>query len=80
LKHINSKNWLRLSYYLILQDRIEDAIKAFQKIDLKEFTDFYSLQIQYDYIAAYLDFSCGYPDFAVAKNICKKYKDFPLTQ
>jgi hypothetical protein len=78
--HINSKAWLRLSYYLILQDRIEDALKAFSRIDVTEFNDFYSLQIQYDYIAAYLDFSTGYPEFKKAKEICRKYKDFPLTQ
>jgi hypothetical protein len=77
---INSKNWLRFTYYLILQDKIEEALKAFRKVKVGEFSQHYSLQIQYDYIAAYLDFSTGYPDFKVAKEICRKYKEFPLTQ
>ena len=45
-----------------------------------EYTEYDSYQIQYDYIASYLDFSTGYPEFKVAKENCKKYKDFPLTQ
>jgi hypothetical protein len=80
LNKIDSKCWLRLSYYLILQDRLEEAQKAFKKININEFNEFNSYVIQYDYIAAYIDFSTGYPDFKVAKENCKKYKDFPLTQ
>lgn len=37
-----------------------------------------NLQIQYDYIAAYLDFYVGYPDFKMAKEIYQKNKNFPL--
>lgn len=77
-EEIDAKCWIRLCYYLILQDRIEEALKVFSKIDTREFNENSSLAIQYDYIAAYLDFSIGYPDFKIAKEICQKYKHFPL--
>jgi hypothetical protein len=64
---------------LILQDRIEEAIKVFQNVRMEQNEkEHFSIQLQYDYIAAYLDFSVGYPDFKIAKALCKKYKEFPL--
>ena len=78
-KEIDSKCYIRLCYYLIIQDRIEDALKVFPRINTTEFNQNSSLLMQYDYIAAYLDFSIGYPDFKIAKEICEKYKNFPLT-
>jgi hypothetical protein len=78
-KTISNKDLLRLSYYLILQDRVDDAFKMFKKID-QSHPSFSNLQIQYDYILAYLDFYTGYPEFNQAKEICKKYRNIPLTQ
>lgn len=74
----NSFNYLRLTYYLILQDRVEDALLVFDKINLNEFNNNHSWQIQYDYIRAYLEFSKGEGDFKIAKEICTKYKNFPI--
>jgi hypothetical protein len=74
-----TKLWLRLCYYLLLQDRFEDALKVFGKINTTEFNSDSSLMLQYDYIAAYLDFTYGYPEFKVAKEICERYKNFPLS-
>ena len=79
LKEIDTKDYLRLCYYLILQDRNEEAIKIFAKVNSSTFTDSSSLQVQYDYIAAYLDFTVGYPEFKIAKDHCRKYRNFPLT-
>lgn len=79
-KEITCKDYLRLSYYLILQDRIEEASRIFKKINVYELSKYLSWEIQYDYISAYLDFSIGYPDFTFSRSICKKYKDFPLEQ
>lgn len=78
LKEIDSKNYIRLTYYLILQDRIEDALKVYERIDTNSFNNSNSLSLQYDYISAYLDFSTGYPGFKTARSICEKYKNFPL--
>ncbi|KRX08037.1 hypothetical protein PPERSA_06215 [Pseudocohnilembus persalinus] len=66
---------LGLVYYLLLQERVEEAIKIFQKISVQP-----SLggQLQYDYMAAYLDFYQGYPNFTRAREIIEKYLDYPI--
>lgn len=74
----SNRTKLRLSYYLILQDKIEEAMKVFMKINNQELIKEQELLIQYDYISAYLDISTGYPNFNIAKNICRNYKNFPL--
>ena len=79
LKELNDVNYLRLCYYLILQQRIDEALKVYEKIKMKTDNEKSSLMLQYDYITAYLDFSTGYPKFTKAREICKKYKDFPLS-
>ena len=68
-----------MAYYLLLQDRIDEAIKLFQNIDrdaIKEEGN--ECRLQYDYFAAYLDFYTGYPDFRVARSICEDYLDYPV--
>ena len=37
-----------------------------------------SLELQYDYLTAYLDFSNGYPKFEKARAIAKKYKNISI--
>ena len=79
LEKIETKEKLQLVYYLILQDRMDDALNVFQKINKEEIeNNSKSFKIQYDYIFAYLDFCFGYPEFTNAKSLCNKYKDFPL--
>ena len=81
LKELRIKEKLQLTYYLILQDRMDEAFDVFRKIKSEEVENnkFKNYKIQYDYIYAYLDFCFGYPEFTIAKSICNKYKDFPLT-
>ena len=81
LKQLTIREKLQLTYYLILQDRMDEALEMYKKIKPEEVNDNNnkSYKIQYDYINAYLDFCFGYPDFTIAKSICDKYKDFPLT-
>ena len=80
LKQLTIKEKLQLTYYLILQDRMDEALEMYKKIKPEEVNDNNnkSYKIQYDYINAYLDFCFGYPDFTISKSICNKYKDFPL--
>ena len=80
LRELTIKEKLELSYYLILQDRMEEALNILSKIKKEEVEDNKnkSYRIQYDYINAYLDFCFGYPEFKFAKSLCSKYKDFPL--
>ena len=81
LRELRIKERLQLAYYLILQDRMDDAFEVFKKIKPEdvEKSDSKNYKIQYDYLYAYLDFCFGYPEFKIAKSICNKYKEFPLT-
>ena len=80
VKELSIKEKLQLTYYLILQDRMEEALEIFNKIKKEEVEKNYNknYKIQYDYINSYLDFCFGYPEFKIAKSLCNKYKDFPL--
>ena len=80
VQEIKIKDKLQLAYYLILQDRMEEAMDIFSQIKKEEINDSQNKNylIQYNYIYAYLDFCFGYPEFKIAKSICDKYKNFPL--
>ncbi|MBK8979446.1 MAG: hypothetical protein IPM29_26400 [Planctomycetes bacterium] len=71
---LDSEDWLTTTYYLLLQDRIEDALAAFRKVEPRELPS----QIQYDYMRAYLDFFSA--DHAVARGIAERYRDHPVTR
>jgi len=81
LRQLRIKERLQLAYYLILQDRMDEAFDVFKKIKPEEVenNEYKNYKIQYDYLNAYLDFCFGYPEFKIAKAICDKYKEFPLT-
>ncbi|MCQ2815850.1 MAG: hypothetical protein MJ252_01160 [archaeon] len=80
LPKLNNRNYLRLCYYLLLQQRTEEAKTVYNKIDVSQIdkNEYSSFRLQYDYITAYLDFSFGYPEFTKAREISKKYEEFPL--
>ena len=81
LIELTIKEKLKLTYYLIIQDRMNEALNIFNRIKKEEIetsNSNKSFKIQYDYIYAYLDFTFGYPDFKIAKSMCNLYKDFPL--
>ena len=70
---------LNMTYYFLLQDRINEAIEIFQRVDPKHFDNHKTLKMQYDYMRAYLDFFIGSEtDFKVAMSISKKYADYPI--
>ena len=81
LEKINDYEYMRLCYYLILQQRIKEATIIYNKIDKKNIVGdkLSSLELQYDYLTAYLDFSNGYPKFEKAREIVKKYKDIAIS-
>ena len=81
LKEIDNESLLRFCYYLILQQRIDEAIIIYNRINKEKITGnkLSNLILQYDYMTAYLDFYIGYPKFEKAKEIVNKYKDFPLS-
>lgn len=77
---IEKPNWdladnMNLIYYLLLQDRTSEAIKKFEKITEQPVG---ILKLQYDYMAAYLDFYTGGPEFKKARKIVAEYLNYPV--
>lgn len=69
--------------YLLMQERITEAVTEFGKIKLD--ADVYGeARIQYDYIKAYLDFyvcgKSGSLDFTDARAIVTQYQNYPVLQ
>lgn len=66
---------------MIPQQRIKDATTVYNKIDKNKLigNELSSLELQCDYLTAYLVFSNGYPKFEKARAISKKYKDILIT-
>ena len=72
---------MKLTYYLILQERLNEGLGVFSRISSeKEIPVQGSLRLQYDYMAAYLDFFTGFPEFKVARQIMPKYISYPISR
>ncbi|MCK5943086.1 MAG: hypothetical protein KAI24_13995, partial [Planctomycetes bacterium] len=66
---LDSNDWLAVTYYFLLQDRIEEALEAFAEIDPNAI----DTKIQYDYLSAYLCFFTG--DTQKARRIASAHQD-----
>ncbi|MEM9380780.1 MAG: hypothetical protein AAGB93_12580 [Planctomycetota bacterium] len=66
------EDWMELAYYMLLQDRIGEALAAFDRVD----RDLVATGIQYDYMAAYMDFYRG--DIEHARQIAAPYVTHPV--
>lgn len=79
-KHqLDSVDNLIFCSYLLLQDRIEEAMELFQKVDFNELKKNHGMTLQYDYIQAYFDILTGYETgFKIARKISKEYEDYPV--
>ena len=69
---INNDQRMQLCYYLILQNRIEEALTWFGSIEDSKL----QTQIQYDYLNAYLDFFRG--DYEHAAELASTYLEYPV--
>ncbi len=69
---LDSEEWLAVTCYLLLQDRVEEALAAFAKVDAAQVHE----KIQYDYLSAYLCFFTG--DASKARGIAERYRAFPV--
>jgi hypothetical protein len=69
---LDARDRIALIYYLLLQDRIEEALTHFAKLDPKTLDS----RLQYDYLAAYLKFFSDKPEDARA--IAMRYKAYPV--
>jgi hypothetical protein len=63
---------LAVTYYLLLQDRIEEALASFAQVNPAKV----ATQIQYDYCAAYLDLFSD--DTKKVRSIIAKYGNYPV--
>jgi len=69
---LDDADLLALTYYLLLQDRVEEAARLFARVDRSRS----GTGLQYDYLRAYLD--CFTPDHQVARAIAESYHDYPV--
>ncbi|MHC4404176.1 MAG: hypothetical protein ACYTG0_31365 [Planctomycetota bacterium] len=69
---LDDDDLMAVTYYLLLQDRVEEAIRFFDRVDPKKL----ATRLQYDYFAAYLDFYTAEP--MLARKIAEKYADHPV--
>eukprot|EP00347_Sterkiella_histriomuscorum_P016748 403352004 len=85
LNHLILKDDLKLEEKMILvynfqlQDRIPDAIRLLNSIEIEMENPTESLKIQYDYMSAYFDFFTGEAErYKTARTIVRKYEDYPV--
>ncbi|HLU38685.1 MAG TPA: hypothetical protein VK081_04820, partial [Planctomycetota bacterium] len=69
---LDDGDWLAVTYHLLLQDRVGDALATFAKVDPARL----ATRVQYDYLRAYLDFFTE--EHAVARGIAAAYADHPI--
>jgi hypothetical protein len=69
---LNADDRLGVATYLLLQDRVEEALRCFDSIDIQDT----EMALQADYMRAYLAFSRSDP--AAARKIAARYKDHPV--
>ncbi len=67
-------DWLAVTYYLLLQDRVDDALKAFARVDATKV----ETRLQLDYARAYLAMAQGRADDA--RTIAQGYDDYPVNR
>jgi hypothetical protein len=69
---LGADDWLQVTWSLLLQDRIQDALAALAKVDPAGATT----QLQYDHLAAYTSFFTG--DTARARSLAERHRDHPV--
>jgi hypothetical protein len=71
-KKLNDDDRLATVFYMLLQDRVEEALEAFAEVN----ADRVATRVQYDYCAAYLDFFADDP--RKARAIAEQYANHPV--
>ncbi len=69
---VNNDQQLAVCYYMLLQNRIEDALAWFGKVDSDKLTT----KMQYDYFAAYLGLYRG--EYDQAAELAGRYAEYPV--
>jgi hypothetical protein len=68
----NDEDLLAITYYLLLQDRVEEALGTFERVNPANV----EMKLQYDYCTAYLDFYTE--EYDEARAIAQKYANHPV--
>jgi hypothetical protein len=71
-RQLDSAEMMSVTYYLLLQDRVEEALDFYGRVNAEEL----STRLQYDYFTAYLDFYKSEPQ--AARKIAAKYAEYPV--
>jgi hypothetical protein len=71
-RSIDNDQQLAVCYYLLLQNRIEEALVWFSKVDSSKL----AMKMQYDYFAAYLGFYRG--EYDQAAQLAGRYSEYPV--
>ena len=71
-RQLDDEELMEVTYYLLLQDRVEEALETFGRVNAESL----ETRLQYDYFAAYLDFYRSEP--ARARETAAKYADHPV--
>ena len=71
-RELDDQEMIAMTYYLLLQDRIGDAIAMFSNVQRSNLES----HLQYDYFAAYLD--CFQSEPELARSIVTQYLDYPV--
>jgi hypothetical protein len=71
-KQLTDEDRLGVTYYLLLQDRIDEALATFAQVN----ADKVATRLQYDYCAAYLDLFSDEP--RQARDLAVKYAELPV--
>ncbi len=69
---LNDDQRMAVTYYLLLQDRVEEGLALFDTVDPKRL----ETRLQYDYFTAYLDFYKEQPQHAL--EIASQYANHPV--
>jgi hypothetical protein len=71
-REFSSDELMSVTAYLLLQDRIEESLQFFDRVNADEL----ETRLQYDYFSSYLAFSKGEPK--AAKATALKYAEYPI--
>ena len=71
-RDLDDDDEMSVTYYLLLQDRIEEALLHFGQVNAEEL----STRLQHDYFTAYLD--CYSDSPSIAETIANRYADYPV--
>lgn len=73
---LSQREHVILVAYLVLQDRVQDALQKIKEINEAEVLKDSTLLVQYEYLKAYLSIYTDYPNYDIARTAASKYNDF----